>query len=323
MKIKKILQKASLELKEAGIPTSDLDARVLLEHSMAKDSVFLYSNPNGLLTNAEYAKFRSYIRKRKSGLPVAYIIGYKEFYGHDFIVNKNVLIPRPESEWLVEQALERIKGYVLSIKQENNDTKSLIPNTKYNILDLGTGSGCLIISIALDLSTNYQLLTTNYYASDISAKALSVAKKNSQRLLAPLLDKERSGEVNEIKFYKSDLFSNTRLHKRFNLIVANLPYVPLVSPPFQGGVRGGASEAKNPIDFEPANAIFAPDNGASIIKKFLQESTKYLAKDGTILIELDPRNALELEKFAKKIYKKVELKKDLARLNRYLIISKN
>lgn len=315
MNIKNLSQKSINELKSSGIPTPELDAHVLLTHTIKKDSSFIFSHPEYQLSILESLKFKKLLHRRKTGEPIAYILRHKEFFGYDFLVNINVLIPRPESEWLVEKSVGFLQNYELRI---NNKARGI------NIIDIGTGSGCIIISLAKNLSTaNSQQPATNLYASDISRKALRIAKQNSKKLLFREnreLKKFSLRSNNKIQFYLSDLFSNKNLReKKFDLILANLPYVPR-----EGKFRNSKFEIRNKsgIDFEPQNAIFADDNGSAIIKKFLTEARDKINKNGMILIELDPRNSKELCAFAKKEYPKakIELEKDLAGLDRYLQI---
>jgi release factor glutamine methyltransferase len=295
MHLKSLLNKSILELRKAGIDTPDLDTKVLLVAAMAREDAFVYSHPDFLVTNAQYAKFRRYIRRRKCGEPIAYILVHKEFYGYNFLVNKNVLVPRPESEWLVDAGISFLQNYESRIM--NNGKHNI------NILDMGTGSGCLAISISKELQTKNYQLPTKIFAVDSSKRAIVVAKKNS-KLLKP---------VHSILFLNSNLFENLRVKsKKFNLMIANLPYVP-----------PRIKKVKSPIDFEPQDAIFAGNNGTEIIKLFLSESKYHIEKDGLILLELDPRNANDLLKYASKIYPeaKINLHKDLADHNRYLSIT--
>ena len=299
MNLKSLLNKSVLELKRSGIDTPELDTKVLLVAAMAKQDAFVYSHPDFLVTNAQYAKFRRFIRRRKCGEPIAYILGHKEFYGYSFRVNKNVLVPRPESEWLVEKSLEYIK------KLSDN-------SYQISVLDVGTGSGCIILSLAKECEKQFNhqpagrqgstIQQFNFYAVDSSKRAIAVAK-NNLRLLKP---------VHSTLFLNSNLFSSARLkNKKFNIIVANLPYVP---PQLK--------KVKSSIDFEPQDAIFARNNGTEIIKKFLSESTNHIEKECLMLLELDPRNANDLLNFTKKIYPvaEINLRKDLAGLDRYLEI---
>lgn len=298
MNLRILLQKSILELKNVGIKSAEIDAKLLLAEATFKNDVFIFSHPEYLITNSQYSRFRRHIRKRKTGEPIAYILGHKEFFGNDFIVNKNVLIPRPETEWLVESS---IKYLVSSIKQDN----------RINILDMGTGSGCIIISLVKELITKNYQLSTNFYGAEISKKAIAVAKKNSK---VHKVEKY-------IKFYNSDLFSNRFLNKKFDLITANLPYVPRHQNYESRIMNYGIKEG---ISFEPQSAIFADDNGMAIVKRFLTEVKSRITQDGLILLELDCRNAKSVLEFAKKQFphSKIELAKDLAGLDRYITIKK-
>jgi release factor glutamine methyltransferase len=311
------------ELKAMGLPSPELDAEILLEFVTKKDRSFILCHPEYKLPARLSKKYEDLIRDRQKGEPVAYLTGRKEFFGYEFFVNENVLIPRPESEWLVEEALKVIKYYILNMqpnlsnfsvyfKEENAPAlryfrnrlkKSVASNYKYTILDMGTGSGCLIISLIKKIEELYfkKLTDFTFFASDINSRALGIAKKNAKKYNA----------FNDIKFYKSDLFSNPYLHKKYDLILANLPYVP-----------EDRKQSIESIKYEPKEAIFADDNGSAIIKKFLSQSVNFLKNNGVILIELDPRNAFDLQKHAKKIYPeaKIELSKDLAGFERYLRI---
>jgi len=325
-----ILRRSISELKRCGIKSAEIDAKLLLEKSISKDDVFIFSHPEYLLTNQEYTRFRRLIRRRKTGEPIAYILGHKEFYGNDFIINKNVLIPRPETEWLVERGVEFIRSkchpepmpagrQVVSGSHHNEEIlkpirqaqgvsgiESRVQHDKIDVLDIGTGSGCIIISLAKDLSTIDHQLSTNFYGAEISKKAIETAKKNSK------LHKVD----NYVKFYISNLFSNRFLNKKFDLITANLPYVP--TPP-QNKIK-----SKEEIDFEPQKAIFANDNGTEIIKNFLEQAKNHTSPKGLILLELDPRNAKEILSFAETHYSSatINLITDLAGLDRYLEIKK-
>lgn len=276
MNIKKLLSSSINELANSGIPTPDLDVRILLEAAIKRDNAFVFSHPDFLITNAQYSRFRRYIRRRKTGEPIAYILGYKEFFGLEFKVNKNALIPRPETEYLVEKGADFIKS-----------------RKECNVLDMGTGSGCIIISLA-------SLANASFYATDIFSKTLLIAKKNA-----------KLNNVTNVQFYLSDLFSNKRLPNKFDLIIANLPYVPRSAVNFS-------------VRFEPIDAIFANDNGTAIIKKFLIEAKDKINLNGMILIEADCRNAKKIFEFAKKTYPEAVaiLEKDLAGLDRYISIKK-
>jgi len=292
-----ILQKSSNELKKSGIPTASLDARVLLEDVLKKDANYFFTHPNLPLTNSEYARFRSLIRRRKAGEPIAYLTGHKEFYGYDFFINKNALIPRPETELIVDETINYLKSQISNLKNKE----------RTSIIDIGTGSGCIIISLVLELD---KLSTFNFqlkcYASDISPRALYVARKNA-----------KLHKVNkEIRFFQSDLFNNKIIPKKCDIIIANLPYVPKS----MSNVKCNMSKVRNGIYWEPKEAIFADDNGTKIVKRFLDQVKERINNGGLILIEVDPRNAKELKNYTQNIFPKsnIELIKDLAKLDRIL-----
>lgn len=297
-------------MERTGTASPELDAQVLICHATKKDKTFLLSHPEYRPSLVEKTKINLYLNRRKKNEPIAYITGHKEFYNSDFLVNKDVLIPRPESEWLVEQGSKIIEYRLLNIEKSNNQNPSI------NILDIGTGSGCIIVSLVKELTRLDAYKPISLSASEISSQSLRVARKNAKRHKVD----------QKINFILSDLFSNPKLHKKFDLIIANLPYVPKQVKSQKLSVSAGSSPdgkvKSDGIDFEPQNAIFADDNGSAVIKKFLEQSRNHLADDGIILIELDPRNALELKKYAKTIYPqaKIELSNDLAGLARYLKI---
>ncbi|MFA7243992.1 MAG: peptide chain release factor N(5)-glutamine methyltransferase [Patescibacteria group bacterium] len=250
MNLKTAFLRAKNELNAIGIKTAELDAKVLLLQVIEENDVYLLKNPLFPLTNSQYSKFRRCIRRRKSGEPVAYILGHKEFFGFDFKVNKNVLIPRPETELIVEQAIEFIKHKVQKFEG------------KLNIIDIGTGSGCIIISIANSLRTMGYGLRAKLYASDISDKALRVARLNAKK----------NGVNKQIKFFRSDLFSNGKLPKKFDLILANLPYLK--------------SNYKN-LDSEPKIALDGGRNGLKIVSSLIELLPEKLNRSGIALLEID------------------------------------
>ncbi|MFA6963407.1 MAG: peptide chain release factor N(5)-glutamine methyltransferase [Patescibacteria group bacterium] len=291
MNIYEINKKIARSLKEAGIESGELDASVIIAHVLGQDKTFILSHPEFELGETQKEKIQDLANKRSKSVPIAYLTGHKEFFGYDFLVDERVLIPRPETEFLVEQALEFIKSKFHKVESQ------------LNVLDVGTGSGCIIISLVESLPTQNSPLPT-FCATDISEKALIVARKNAK--LHVVGDK--------INFFRSDLFANPRLPKMYDLIIANLPYVPRE-------VESQKSKVKS-IDFEPQDAIFADENGTEIINRFLAQASSKLNQNGLILIELDPRNAIEIKKTAERYFPtaKIDLTKDLAGLQRYVSI---
>lgn len=297
-----------------------LDAEVLLLYSLKHENIktlkqitktFLYSNPDLEISSKTEKIYKKLISRRKKGEPLAYLINHKEFYNLDFYIDKNVLIPRPETELLVEEALSYCSSRARTINLFSSRPRlGGASNNKIRILDIGTGSGCIIIATAkslcdchsrLDRESRYQMDprfrgddTIDYYAADISDKALKIAQKNAKKHKV------------KINFIKSDLFNNISNQLKFDLIVANLPYLWDKLP-----------------QFEPKMALSGGKNGLEIINRFLEEAKNYLSPKGAIIIEFDPRQAQTIKNIAKNIYpdKKISLKKDLRHLDRTLIIS--
>ncbi|MBU4482316.1 peptide chain release factor N(5)-glutamine methyltransferase, partial [Patescibacteria group bacterium] len=156
---------------------SNLDAEVLLCFVIKKDKAFIYSHPEFELNKTQENKFKKFIARRIQGEPVAYVTEHKEFYGLDFLVNKNVLIPRPETEILVEESLTRLRSLKTLCRSLLRQGYGGQAGGQAFVLEIGTGSGCIIISIIKRIM-NYELGIKGF-ATDISKKALNVAIKNS------------------------------------------------------------------------------------------------------------------------------------------------
>ena len=214
MQIKELLQKNKNKL-----VSSELDN--LLALALHKSKNYIYKHPDKILSRSSIQAFNKLLNKKLDNQPMAYLAGSKEFFGLKFLVNKNVLVPRPDSEVLVEQALEYLD-------KKNN----------LNILDIGTGSGCLITSVAKNASKH------NFYASDISSPALKIAKTNA-----------RKNKV-KINFIKSNLLKNIN-NIKFDVIIANLPYLT-------------PEQMKEPsIKQEPKLALLAGKDGLDYYQKLL------------------------------------------------------
>lgn len=205
--------------------SSLLDIEVLLCHILKKDKAFLYTHPEYKLNQSQYQLFKKFLKRRKKHEPIAYILKKKEFFGRDFYINKNVLIPRPLTEILCEIALE-----------EKSAT----------YLDIGTGSGCIIITLAKKIPSGI------YYATDISQKALYIARKNAG-----------IHNVKNIIFYHADLLPKKNILKNAKniTIVANLPYLsPVMYKTLSPSIR----------KYEPKEALVASQNGLFFYKKLLE-----------------------------------------------------
>ena len=222
----------------APSPTAHRDAELLLLHTTRMTKADLLTHPEHELTERQTNHYQAAIARRALHEPVQYIIGTQEFYGRPFIVNPLVLIPRPETEHLVEAAL------------------ALTPRPS-RILDVGTGSGILAITLALELS--HATVT----ATDISAPALAVAQQNARSLGA-----------DHVRFVASNLFAKLD-DARFDCIVSNPPYV-------------GTSEALEPQvrDYEPATALYAGEDGLAIYRRLIPQAFASLEPRGYLLLEI-------------------------------------
>lgn len=287
MTIREALVQTGNELKPREITCAEdhdlgrLEAEILLGHVLKKDRVWLHAHDDKTIPKAKLKVFLALIKRRKKHEPIAYIVGQKDFYRSSFIVNKNVLIPRPESELLVELGIAEAK------------------KLHTRVLDIGTGSGAIAISIAKEIAPQRVL------ASDASQTALSIAKKNA-----------RLNKVKNITFIKADLLT-AQIANFFStplVIVANLPYLPLSDK---------KKLAPDVIKYEPHSALFATQNGLAVIQKLLEQIKKVQTDRLSIFLEFDPPQTQELKAIAKKMFPKAKIKihKDLAKRNRAIEIS--
>lgn len=230
----------TLRFKDGGIVNPSLDAEILIAAVLDIERYKIISHRDRLLTKDEIQKIEKSAARRLRFEPVAYITGMKEFYSLDFIVNKDVLIPRPETELLVDMA----------IYWGGNGAR---------VLDLCTGSGAIAVVL------KHSRPDLDVYASDISDKALKIAKKNALRILGP----------KKIKFVQGDLFAPFEGEK-FNLIVSNPPYVNM-------NLKG---KLQKEIDFEPEIALFAEKGGRKVLEQIIKGSKNHLEENGVLLLEI-------------------------------------
>lgn len=246
MSIGEFLAEYTPKLRAAGIASARLDCRLLVQHIRGRDEVWVLAHPEEQLESTKIAALKSLIAKRLKRIPMAYLLGHQEFYGYTFTVTPDVLIPRPETEALIETA------------------KKIPAQT---ILDVGTGSGAIAITLALQTSAKVT-------ASDISSQALNVARKNATTL------------GTTITFVKSNLLN--KISGRFDMIVANLPYVD------------HSWERSPETNAEPALALFAEHDGLELIHKLIVQAPEHLAPKGHLLLEADPRQHEAIKVMAQK-----------------------
>lgn len=298
MTIRELLNFAIKKIKSTS---PQLDAEVLLAFVLEKPREYLFTDYGLQITDYQKKKFLSLINKRKKGWPVAYLTHHKEFFGLDFYVDRNVLIPRPETEGLVELSLAAIKDLELRIKRK-----------KISILDIGTGSGCIAISLAVAETFRFPFYgglktsaTRNqYFASDISAEALRMARKNA-----------RAHKV-KISFKRGDLLHPWK-NQPLDIIIANLPYG------WKAWKNNTTTETIG-LEFEPAQALFTSEQGLSLIKRLLAQIAQRSDLPRYIFLEFDPRQKPLIKKLAKKLLPAYEIKiaRDLAGRARYARLAK-
>tara|TARA_B100002051_G_scaffold61735_1_gene57726 strand:+ start:1250 stop:2101 length:852 start_codon:yes stop_codon:yes gene_type:complete len=263
------LKNAESILKKSQIPSWRLDAEILLAEVLRKDRSELIIRNNIKISNKKAFTFNRYIDRRKKFEPVAYILNNKEFFSLDFFVNKNSLIPRPETELMVEKAIEIYK------------------KKAPNILDIGTGSGCIIISVLRHLPKSRGI------GLDISKNAIKVAKFNSEKLLKVYNKRLKFMNVSIEKL------SNNRI---FDLILANPPYIN------SKDIRNLSTDIKR---YEPKIALDGGKDGLDVIKKVIYKSLRILKHNGTLAIEIGNNQYFAVSKLLRKNgFKETTLLKD-------------
>ena len=260
--------------------TSWLDAQVLLAQVTGHNRAWLLSHPEASLTTGQQESLALSIRKLQSGMPLPYVLGHWEFFGLDFLVTPDVLIPRPETELLIETALAHIRFH---------------PQFTFRILDIGTGSGIIPISLATHAPH------ASFVATDISPAALNLARANA----------DHQGVAQRIEFEEADLLPDDFSSAPFDIITANLPYIP--------------TETLHNLEVfgrEPTLALDGGLDGLDLIRRLLKKLEEAEVSDCLILLEIEERQRLAVQSLAREAFPSagIELKKDLAGLDRLMMI---
>jgi len=287
--LKLLLDKSILYLEKNSIDESKLIAEIVFSHVLNVDRMMLFTKYRDEIENEKIEKIRYFIQKiGREKFPVQYLLNEQEFYGRKFYVDKGVLIPRQDTEILVEKMIEILKNNILK-------NKNLEKNLKFHpkILDIGVGSGIIGITAALEIKDSYVL------GVDISEKALETAKKNKELL-----------KVSNIKFLKSNLFENVEF-KQFDMIVSNPPYISLN----EAGIM-----SDDTLLHEPSEALFAENDGLYFYYEICQKALDYLADFGYLLFEIGYKQGKNVaEIMTSSGFKNVEVIKDLAGLDRVVV----
>ncbi|OFW13149.1 MAG: protein-(glutamine-N5) methyltransferase, release factor-specific [Acidobacteria bacterium RIFCSPLOWO2_02_FULL_59_13] len=265
MQLKPALEQGIALLEKGGIPSPRIAAEVLLMHALVCDRAHLYAHPERELTEVEWIHYGRYLNERLSGKPTQYITGHQEFWGLDFLVNPSVLIPRPETELIVEAALALARRHfsVSKASPEKTEKTDSSERTELFIADVGTGSGCIAVALAKELPH------AHIYALDLSPQALETARQNAHRH-----DVEK-----RITFLLSDLLEPTVEIPipQFNLLVSNPPYVSdIIIDSLMPEVRY----------FEPQEALLAGETGQEIYARLIPQAARAMPSGGYLVLEL-------------------------------------
>ncbi|MDP2630832.1 MAG: peptide chain release factor N(5)-glutamine methyltransferase [Candidatus Uhrbacteria bacterium] len=262
MTIQEALSSAKNEFEKAGIPSALLDAEVLLAHALSCNRAYLFAHSEQIITEDQEKTFTRYTHERAARKPVAYITGHKEFFGLDFEVNKYTLIPRPETEQLVQEVVDYCKTY---------------PQAR-SIIELGVGSGCVILSILKNV-----LGLSEALAIDRVKRTLEIAQKNADHL----------GLSSRISFKRSDMWKQVPKESRFDIIVSN--------PPYLSADQCDTARKQYPeIAFEPQIALLGGTDGLLFIKSIFQRVQRHLNPGGAIFLEIGTQQKNDIERMAKK-----------------------
>lgn len=264
MDLRAALKEGMARLRSAQVASHTLAAELLLLHTLGRDRAWLYAHPEERIEPEAAERYFALVTRRAAGEPTQYLTGKQEFWGLEFEVTPAVLIPRPETEHVVEVALERLGPRGLKIRMDTGE-----PNAPLRVADVGTGSGCLAVALA------HELPHATVFATDISAAALEVARRNAPR----------HGVADRIHFVECDLLTALLVSplaphpspRPFDLIVSNPPYVARSE---------AATLAREVREHEPETALFGGATGLEIYARLIEQAGAVLRPGGILVLEL-------------------------------------
>jgi release factor glutamine methyltransferase len=254
IEVRAALKLGLAQLREAHVPSFTLAAELLLLHVLGRDRTWLYAHPEEQLSSADAERFFTLIARRGNGEPTQHLTGKQEFWGLEFEVTPDVLIPRPETEHVIEVALDR-----LAVRELRAGRKQTLSGEGLQIADIGTGSGCIAIALAKDLPG------ATIYATDISTSALAIAQRNAKR--------HNLAEM--VRFLEGNLLDG--IPPLLDLIVSNPPYI---------GRREAASLMREVRDHEPEIALYGGEEGYELYADLITQSAAHLKPGGILVLEL-------------------------------------
>ena len=267
--VRALLKQGIGRLREAHVPSFTLAAEILLLHVLGHDRTWLYAHPEEQVSTADTERFFSLIARHAKGEPTQHLTGKQEFWGLEFEVTANVLIPRPETEHVIEVALDR-----LAVRELRAGRKQTLTGQGLRIADIGTGSGCIAIALAKELPG------ATIYATDISSAALAVAQRNANR--HSVSDRIHFIEANLLDGFNTpvaELGSRITEHgsRFFDLIVSNPPYI---------GRREAATLMREVRDHEPEIALYGGEEGYELYVDLIAQAAAHLKPGGIVILEL-------------------------------------
>jgi release factor glutamine methyltransferase len=270
VRLGEVLNAAIQQLKAAEVPSPRMNAELLLMFTLGRDRAFLYGHPEQELSAEEQSRYEDALVQRSGGIPAQYITGHQEFWGMDFIVSPAVLIPRPETEHVIETVLALV-GKNSGRVRPRSDRWGRAPSPAIpKIVDVGTGSGCIALALAKELPA------AEIHATEISPAALEIARANAAR---HQLEKR-------IHFHETDLLAGVK-ESAFDFVVSNPPYV------------GESEEDQVQLEvrkFEPRNAVFAGATGVDVIERLIPQAHEVLKPGGWLVMEISGTIADRIEK---------------------------
>ena len=286
MTLEQAIKKATEYLTRAGVISARLDAELLLAHIIGKDRTWIFTHVHDDLDTGNETAFQQLVDRRARREPLQYILGIQEFCGLSFKVTPDVLIPRPETELLVEAAAAFLKNA-----------------SRPTIVDLCTGSGCIAVTLAKESGS------ARIFAADRSAQALAVARENANI----------HGVAGQIRFLEGDLFQpfeELDIEEQIDVITANPPYIE---------ARELASLQPEGRDFEPEMALISGPEGTEIHQRIIARAPAFLRKNGALIMEMGIGQAEKVSAMADASgsYAKPEILKDLAGIDRVIILHRN
>ncbi len=279
MNIQTAIDEGSKILQQNNIKSSVLDTEIIISKVIHKDRDEIIMNPNINLKNNQFLEFKQLINERSKGKPVAYLIGKKDFWKYEFEIKDGILIPRPDTEIIVEETLKLTKN-----------------KSKLMVLDIGVGSGCILLSILKERKNFYGI------GVDVSKKCLDICRINSNKL----------GIKNRVKFFKSNIDNFD--YGKYDLIISNPPYINKLDLEYL---------EKDIRDFEPKLALDGGFDGTSEIRKIIKKSSELIKKNGKLVLEIGFDQKERVKKLLKsKGFYTNKVLKDYAKNDRCIISTK-